>query len=75
MPVAPEVDVFDGKVGSDEQILVGRQTQDGRVISDARQQSKASGPAGRSRDGLPTDSLDQRLLALRHGITITPASI
>jgi len=63
MPVAAEVNAFEGKVGGNQRIVSPWNTQDGAVVSDA---GDDVGGCVRTGSGESADVSDERLFGKRH---------
>jgi len=64
MPLAPEVDILEREIGSDQQLVAGGRPQNGAVVPDA-------GNDGRTPTSLPPDTRNERFLSERQELTIT----
>jgi len=58
MPVPPEMNAFEGKVGRDQGVLLRPQTQHGAVVSNSGEDLRGASAAGES--GYAADPGDQR---------------
>src|ERR1700690_4544814 len=74
MPLPAKMHVLKGEIRCHQQFMVGSQTQDGRVVSDAGDDPCPTRAQGTGDRPAP-NSLDQFSLAFRHGITIPLDSI
>jgi hypothetical protein len=59
MPIAAEVDIFDGEVGGDQKLVAGGKLKDGAIVADTGNQGTARAAVGQSPDAVDQVSFSQ----------------